>query len=103
MIPASAIIVGIALFITCIVIFVCLTVIAHKRYQDRNFLIGICLSSVLFFAFLFIPFVFLFTIPIVLSLIFGIFGGLLNTNIKRGALSGALGNLLGWILFSLIY
>jgi len=103
MMPAGAYTVGIALYITCIVLFICLTVFAHKKYQERNFLVGICVSFVIMLVFLFIPYISFGYYAAPISLIPGIATGLLIKNIKRGALSGALGILLSWIVFSVIY
>ena len=89
-----------AIYITCTIVFALIVFLAHRKFQDKNFLSGIFMSGL----FSFLPLValpaFHFIIGYVISIIFGLIAGYINTIIKRGTLSGAAGIFLSWLLFS---
>ena len=94
------IVTGIVIYAICIVIAICLIIFVHKKYQDPTFLQGIVLSTFFHILVLLPNLIFLFfPIVYVFGLIFGILAGYVNTNIKRGSLSGALCVLISWICY----
>jgi hypothetical protein len=108
-IDTSAVIALIGLLITFIVVFFCVLIIGHRRYQDKMFLLSIFISLILFL--LCSPFYISFYNYhytrfwefyfgfFLMSFIFGFIAGILNKNWKRGIVGGMMGNLLFWVIF----
>ena len=90
---------GFTIYITCIVIFVCLILLAHRKFQDPNFLRGMIISGILSLLFLLANISFYFFLAYILSFLFGFVAGYFNTIMKRGLLSGVAGIFLSWLLF----
>ncbi len=97
---AEVYITSFVIYIICAIIFTLLVILAHRKYQDKNFLSGIFMSGLFnFLPLLALPALY-FIIGYVISFIFGLIAGYINTIIKRGILSGAAGIFLSWLLFS---
>jgi len=96
-------VVAFVIYIICIVSASCLIFLAHKKFQDQNFLLGIFLSSILhLLPILSNLWLYLFFVIYIFGFIFGILAGSTNLDIKRGALCGALGILISWILYGVL-
>ena len=96
-------VIGIVIYIISIVLAVSLIFLAHKKFQDQNFLLGIFLSSILHLILILSNlWLYLFFIIYIFGFGFGILAGSMNLNIKQGVTCGALGILLSWIFYSTI-
>jgi len=96
-------VIAIVIYIISLISAVCLIFIAHKKFQDQNFLLGIFLSSILNLITILSPLWFYFFFVIyIFGFIFGILAGSTNLNIKQGVTSGALGILLSWIFYGVL-
>ncbi len=99
---------SISIYVICIIVFIIITVIAHKKYRDSDFLMGIAVSGILNLLVL-LPFItiynlilgYIFILGYVFSFLLGYVAGYFTNFFKRGLLSGALGIFLSWLLFGL--
>ena len=99
---------SISIYVICITVFVIITVIAHRKFRDSDFLMGIAVSGILNLLIL-LPLItilnvilgFVFIFGYVVSFFLGYVAGYFTKFFKRGLLSGALGIFLSWLLFGL--
>lgn len=100
MIPSSFYIIGIALYFTVIAGSIIVVVVAHKKYNDRDFLKGILVATAIGVIINVIAINFLFYSLGIPFIIPGIAAGWFNETKKRGTLSGAVGAMISWVFLS---
>jgi hypothetical protein len=90
---------GLVLYLIIVAIFIILSFLIYRKYQDKNFITGIVFTGVLnCLPFLAFPSLYFF-IGYFLGVIFGFVAGYFNLKIKLGIMSGALGIFLGYLIF----
>ncbi|MHA2390861.1 MAG: hypothetical protein ACXAEX_02735 [Promethearchaeota archaeon] len=102
MVSSSAYIISLIIYIISTIIFIFLVIFGHRRFQDKNFLTGLIVSGVLNLLPLLAFPEFYFFVGYFLSCLFGFVAGYFNSRIILGALSGAAGIFLSWLLFSIL-